>query len=116
MRQYVIIRRDLLSMKPVFTIGALIAQGCHATTQVIASNWSLPSVQSFIAQGSKMTVCVLACDDEPHLRRISDDLKSGNIAHSVWTENPEMIDVAIATVPIEKADAPGCLISLKTFK
>ncbi len=117
--QYVIVRRDLLPNKKVpgsFSMGAIIAQACHAATAAVFGKIEDVSTKTYIAALEDMTVCVLGVDNDDELRGIAKTLTENRVSHHLWIEKPEMISTALATGPVEKDSVAHLLAHLKLLR
>jgi hypothetical protein len=117
--QYVIMRKDLLPSKKssgAFSLGANIAQACHAATAALVRFQSTPEAFEFVQSLEDMTVCVLGCDNEDELRTIEKNFEIHKINYHVWIEKPELIPTAIATAPVKKEDVFPLVSHLKLLR
>jgi peptidyl-tRNA hydrolase len=110
--QYIVVRSDLKS----WPLGALIAQGCHASVAAIAASLDHPSTIEYIADSANMTKCVLGIPDEAQLRSLAERLQLARVSHHLWIEQPENIAVALATAPANKSDLAAHFKDLKLLK
>jgi peptidyl-tRNA hydrolase len=103
--QYVVIRRDILPSKKSssgFSMGACIAQACHAATAAVVQNYDSGFTKSYLSSLGDMTVCVLGVDTAAELEELSLELGAHGINCHLWLEKPENIVTALATAPTEK--------------
>lgn len=117
--QYVIVRRDLLPNKKAsgsFSMGAVIAQACHAATAAIFTKLEDPHTRMYLSDLENMTVCVLGVDNDAELRGVANTLDENHVPHHLWIEKPEMFATAIATSPIEKESVAHLLGHLKLLR
>ncbi|CBZ55700.1 conserved hypothetical protein, partial [Neospora caninum Liverpool] len=66
--QYVVLRKDLQTLLG-WPAGAVIAQACHACISIVASTYSDPAVQAYLAEGDSMRKVVLEVHGEEELRK-----------------------------------------------
>eukprot|EP00793_Prasinoderma_coloniale_P005687 PRCOL_00004161-RA len=102
--QYVVIRRDLADAEGTpWPLGAVVAQGAHASVAAVAQGLDAgdEATNEYVsaeALGS-MTKYVLGIDDEPALRKLSEKLHAKGIKHHLWVEQPEDVATALAAWP-----------------
>ncbi len=104
-----------MNSSKAWTVGAMVAQGCHATSAAIGKSITEQSTQTFL-QDSNMTVCVLGIESELALLDLSAQLSKDMVVHHVWIEQPENIPSALATAPGSKAVLSKYFSSLKLLK
>ena len=117
--QYVVMRKDLLATKKVggaFSLGANIAQACHAATAAIVTNYDAESTAEFVHRLEDMTVCVLGVDNSDELEALATKLKENMVPFHLWIEKPELIPTALATAPVRKDDVLPLLSHLKLLR
>ena len=117
--QYVIVRKDILPTKKssqAFTMGACMAQACHAVTAAIVRNLSARETQQYIEGLEDMTVCVLGVDTADELLSVSSQLAEHRIPYHLWIEKPEKIPTALATAPMEKDTVAPLVAHLKLLR
>lgn len=117
--QYVILRNDLLpkrSNSGAFSLGACIAQGCHAATAALFKSYSDISTTAFLESTSDMTVCVLGVENVTELIELSRKMEESKITCHLWIEKPEDIPTALATAPVSKEVASPILGHLKLLR
>ena len=111
--QYIVIRTDL---KTTWPLGALIAQGVHASVAAISQSSTHPHTIQYLADSHNMTTCVLGIDNEESLRDLAKRLKDAQIEHHLWIEQPENVAVSLATTPTLKTSVARLFKSLKLLK
>ena len=117
--QYVVIRKDILPSKKTshaFSMGACMAQACHAATAAIVKSFSTNETEQYLSALGNMTVCVLGVDDADELVALSKRLEDSNVPFHLWIEKPELIPTALATAPVNKADVSHLLSHLKLLR
>ena len=103
--QYVIMRKDLLPSRNIshaFSMGACMAQACHAATAAIVNSLGSADTSEYIRGLEDMTVCVLGVENGEELQALSATLHANGIACHLWIEKPESIPTALATAPTRK--------------
>ena len=100
--QYVILRKDLVGKKSSFSLGANMAQACHAAGAAIFKTFTSPHTTEFLSSLEDMTVCVLSIESAAELEAIGIVLKQNDIPFHLWIEKPENIPTALATAPMPK--------------
>ncbi|KAG7331604.1 hypothetical protein KOW79_005573 [Hemibagrus wyckioides] len=113
--QYVVVRSDLIHALS-WPLGAVITQACHAATAAIHVNYSDPDTQEYLSDLDNMHKVVLQAADEASLTRLSRTLSENNIAHKLWTEQPENLPTCLALKPYPKDTVQPFLRKLKLFK
>ena len=111
--QYIVVRADLRSIWP---LGALIAQGAHASVAAVAKSASSPDTIAYLQDLENMTKCVLGIEGEEKLRALAERITEAGIAHHLWIEQPENLAVALATAPASKSVLTGYFRDLKLLK
>ncbi|KAJ9451356.1 hypothetical protein DIPPA_31911 [Diplonema papillatum] len=103
--QYVVIREDLAKAQG-WSVGAVIAQGCHAATAAVWENREDPLTQEYLHPDhiDRMHKVVLKIKNETALLKLSQQLSSVAVAHKLWLELPEKTPTALATKPVVKDD------------
>ncbi|KEP60057.1 UNVERIFIED_CONTAM: Peptidyl-tRNA hydrolase PTH2 domain-containing protein [Hammondia hammondi] len=112
--QYVVLRKDLQTGLG-WPTGAVIAQACHACISVVASAYSEPDVQAYLAEGDNMRKVVLEVHSEEDLRKISETLDTKGICHKLWIEQPEGIPTCVAIQPMRRSKVNSLLKSFKLY-
>ena len=88
--QYVIVRGDLLSQLG-WSVGALIAQACHACTAVTHLYRDDDHMKIYLSDLDNMRKVILEADSEKALKELSSQLEEGGVLHKLWIEQPENI-------------------------
>lgn len=117
--QYVILRKDLVSTKKSavsFSMGANVAQACHAATAAIVKSFHAPSTVEYLSLLEDMTLCVLSVQDGQELEEIGRMLKTNAVAFHLWVEQPEGISTALATAPMPRDQIAPLLSHLKLLR
>ncbi|KAL5493887.1 hypothetical protein EMCRGX_G015122 [Ephydatia muelleri] len=109
--QYVAVRGDLWRVQK-WPIGALIAQGCHATTAVLHTFVDDPNVREYLADVDHMH----KVNDEADLLALASSLRGGEVDHKLWMEQPENIPTCLATKPYPKSCVQDYFKKFKLFK
>eukprot|EP00117_Sycon_ciliatum_P017817 scpid81609/ scgid16664/ Putative peptidyl-tRNA hydrolase PTRHD1; Peptidyl-tRNA hydrolase domain-containing protein 1 len=113
--QYVVVRGDLLRSLS-WPVGAVIAQGCHASSAVLHRFGSDQNVHSYFEHLESMHKVVLEIQDEASLRTLAERLTEGAVDHHLWIEQPEGTPTALACKPYPKPDVQKYFKGLKLFK
>ena len=111
--QYIVVRSDL---KKAWPLGALIAQGSHASVAAIAKSYNSLNTISYLADLENMTKCVLGIESEAALRSLASRLSDAGIRHHLWIEQPENVAVSLATAPALKSTIVSFFSDLKLLK
>ncbi|XP_015792892.1 putative peptidyl-tRNA hydrolase PTRHD1 [Tetranychus urticae] len=107
--QYIVVRCDLN-----WPLGALIAQGCHASVAALTKFKEHDFTKSYLQDLENMHKVVLKAD-EAQLTEIVTKLTNNNIDFYLWKEMPENITSALATRPYYKQDIHPFLKHLKLY-
>ncbi|XP_054015455.1 putative peptidyl-tRNA hydrolase PTRHD1 [Hylaeus anthracinus] len=113
--QYVVVRGDLLKTMG-WPIGAIIAQACHACTAVTHLFYNDNYTQAYLANLDDMHKVVLEIPDETSLHTLCSKLKSDDIDHKLWFEQPENIPTCLATKPYPKDKVKSYFKKYKLLK
>ncbi|GAB1610777.1 putative peptidyl-tRNA hydrolase PTRHD1 [Argonauta hians] len=113
--QYIVVRKDLIE-KLSWPLGAVIAQACHACSAVMHQHQQDAACQEYLRNIDSMHKVILQISDEDHLKKLSESLQSGDIAHKLWIEQPENIATCLATRPYHKETVQKYFKGLKLFK
>lgn len=102
--QYVVLRRDLQE-KDRWPLGALVAQGCHASVAAIAESYEADDTRAYVAKDaiSAMTKAVLEVKGETQLLALAGKLVAAEVPHTLWVEQPEDTPTCLATAPARKS-------------
>lgn len=100
--QYILINKEIIDKK--WTLGAIIAQACHACVAVIAENLEDNVVKEYIAPENlnDMHKVVLQVNDAKELKHVSGILDNNSLKYKLWVEQPENIITALAMKPYHK--------------
>lgn len=99
--QYIVVRKDLATHLN-WTLGAIVAQGCHAATAALTLYNEHPDTKKYIKNLENMHKVVLAIDNEEKLNDLVSTLVQSDIDYFLWNEQPENIPTALATRPYAK--------------
>ncbi|XP_072350757.1 putative peptidyl-tRNA hydrolase PTRHD1 [Scyliorhinus torazame] len=113
--QYVVLRADL-QPESGWSLGALVAQACHASTAAIHLFYPEPNTQQYLRELDSMRKVVLQAADEQTLTKLSETLKEANIDHKLWIEQPENVATCLALKPYPKNQVQKLLKKLKLLK
>uniref|UniRef100_A0A8V0Y6H3 peptidyl-tRNA hydrolase n=1 Tax=Gallus gallus TaxID=9031 RepID=A0A8V0Y6H3_CHICK len=97
--QYVVLRGDLARS---WSLGAVVAQGCHAALAAAHAHWHHPDTRAYLSAGGAMRTVVLEAPDEAALTALAQTLQQHSIDHEVWTEQPENVPSCLALRPYPK--------------
>eukprot|EP00076_Gallus_gallus_P039381 XP_025004919.1 putative peptidyl-tRNA hydrolase PTRHD1 isoform X1 [Gallus gallus] len=139
--QYVVLRGDLARS---WSLGAVVAQGCHAALAAAHAHWHHPDTRAYLSAGGAMRTVVLeisksslgngtliliisltpgACHrgatiapDEAALTALAQTLQQHSIDHEVWTEQPENVPSCLALRPYPKDQVHPHLKRFKLLK
>nr|CAD7194213.1 unnamed protein product [Timema douglasi] len=112
--QYVVVRKDLVKVLG-WSIGAVIAQACHACTAVIHMFYQEPCTQEYLQDLDNMHKIILEVPDESSLLKLQSQLKASEISHKLWIEQPENIPTCFVLKPYPKQDVQQYFQGLKLF-
>lgn len=100
--QYVVLRRDLIDTWP---LGSVVTQGCHASVAAIWSHKDDPHTIDYCSPANldSMHKVTLEVKGEVQLKNLSEKLKSNDIAHKLWIEQPENTPTCLASKPYPKS-------------
>ena len=111
--QYLLLRADL---KKQFSLGALVAQGAHASVAAIELHKDLPSTQAYLADLPSMRKVVLAAQSAAEVERVAAALAAAALGHRVWLEQPEAVVTALATAPYPRSVLASFFVGLKLLR
>lgn len=92
--QYLIVRTDL-----GWTMGATIAQACHASVASIYSTLDTQSTKDYLKNLHEMHKIVLRADSLDQLIDCEKKLNDAKISHHLWIERPENVASCLAVSP-----------------
>ena len=113
--QYIVVRRDLLD-KPGWSLGALIAQACHASTAALYMYREHPHTLEYYTDLDRMHKVVLEVGSEIALNELSDKLTLKGVEFKLWTEQPENFPTSLASRPYPQTEIKPIFSGLKLFK
>ncbi|OXB60666.1 hypothetical protein ASZ78_001455 [Callipepla squamata] len=129
--QYVVLRGDLARS---WSLGAVVAQGCHAALAAAHAHWQHPDTRAYLSAGGAMRTVVLEAvpsgllpaltatfvcpqaPDEAALTALAQTLQQHSIDHEVWTEQPENVPSCLALRPYPKDQVHPHLKKFKLLK
>ncbi|KAG6451274.1 hypothetical protein O3G_MSEX007039 [Manduca sexta] len=113
--QYVLLRSDLLK-EMGWSIGALVAQACHASSAVLHLNKDDEYTIQYLNDLDNMHKVVLEVPNEESLKKVADKLTEKAIAHKLWIEQPENIPTCLAIKPYPKEEVKKFVGKFKLYK
>ncbi|CAH2085403.1 unnamed protein product [Euphydryas editha] len=113
--QYVLLRSDLLKDLG-WSIGALVAQACHASTAVLHIFKEDEHTIQYLNDLDNMHKVVLEVPNEESLNKIAEKLKENSISHKLWIEQPENIPTCLAIKPYPKEEIKKYVGKFKLYK
>ncbi|CAB3235865.1 unnamed protein product [Arctia plantaginis] len=113
--QYILLRTDLLK-ELGWSIGAVVAQACHASTAVLHLNKDDEYTVKYLNDMDNMHKVVLEVPDEGALIKVAAKLKENSIAHKLWIEQPENIPTCLAIKPYPKDEVKKYVGKFKLLK
>jgi len=113
--QYIVIRSDLMSNLN-WTLGAVVAQACHASVAAVAKYKEDDKVVEYITNLNRMHKVVLRVDSTDELENLSDKLASNGVLHHLWIEEPETVPTCLASKPGLKSSLASHFKGLKLLK
>ncbi|KAI1289491.1 putative peptidyl-tRNA hydrolase PTRHD1 [Halotydeus destructor] len=108
--QYIVLRGDLS-----WPVGALVAQGCHASVAAIFKYMDKSSTQKYLEDIGSMHKVVVKAENEEQLNVLIGKLEANKIDHYVWVEQPENIKTCVAVAPNEKSTIQSYFRPFKLF-
>lgn len=96
--QYIVIHRV-----KGYGVGALIAQGSHASSAALHLSRDHPDTRAYLAALDSMHKVVLEGPSAEALRETSAALDAAGVTHKLWVEQPENIVTALASAPRARA-------------
>uniref|UniRef100_A0A0X3Q7R7 peptidyl-tRNA hydrolase n=1 Tax=Schistocephalus solidus TaxID=70667 RepID=A0A0X3Q7R7_SCHSO len=100
--QYILLRSDLAS-RLGWPLGAIVAQGCHASTAALHRFRDHVDTKAYLEDIEHMHKVVLAIE-ESELSLMADKLTGAGVDFVAWREQPENILTAFALRPYTKKD------------
>ncbi|XP_026318616.1 putative peptidyl-tRNA hydrolase PTRHD1 isoform X2 [Hyposmocoma kahamanoa] len=113
--QYVLLRSDLLK-ELGWSIGALVAQACHASTAVLHLFKDDEYTKMYLQDLDNMHKVVLEVPNEETLKKVAVKLTENSIDHKLWIEQPENIPTCLAIKPYPKDEVKKFVNKLKLYK
>lgn len=93
-----------------------MTQASHASVAAIFKNYEDQNVTEYLSQLDTMHKVVLEIGSETKLNNLAKKLEENQIKHYLWTEQPENIPTALATMPYEKDFIKPYFKKLNMFK
>nr|VZI50523.1 unnamed protein product [Spirometra erinaceieuropaei] len=109
--QYILLRSDLKS-RLGWPLGAIVAQGCHASTAALHRFRDHMETKAYLEDLENMHKVVLAIE-ESELSLIADKLTGAGVDFVTWREQPENILTAIALRPYTKKEVQSYFKGLR---
>ncbi|KAI5636341.1 peptidyl-tRNA hydrolase PTH2 domain-containing protein [Phthorimaea operculella] len=113
--QYVLLRSDLLK-ELGWSIGALVAQACHASTAVLHLYKDDEHTIQYLNDLDNMHKVVLEVPNEEALKKVAAKLTENAIDHKLWIEQPENIPTCLALKPYPKDQVKKYVGKFKLYK
>ncbi|XP_059058651.1 putative peptidyl-tRNA hydrolase PTRHD1 [Achroia grisella] len=113
--QYVLLRSDLLKDLG-WSIGALVAQACHASTAALHLYKDDEHTIQYLNDLDNMHKVVLEVPNEDSLKKAAEKLKENSIDYKLWTEQPENIPTCLAIKPYPKEAIKKFVGKYKLYK
>ncbi|XP_004925676.1 putative peptidyl-tRNA hydrolase PTRHD1 [Bombyx mori] len=113
--QYILLRSDLLK-EFGWSIGALVAQACHASSAVMHIYKDDEHTIQYLNDLDNMHKVVLEVPNEESLRKVAEKLKENSILHKLWIEQPENIPTCLAIKPYPKDEVKKYVGKFKLYK
>ncbi|XP_053992905.1 putative peptidyl-tRNA hydrolase PTRHD1 [Hylaeus volcanicus] len=110
--QYIVIRSDL-TKEFQWSLGAVMAQACHASCAAIHTYYKDPFVQDYLKQFQLMHKIILQVPDENALRSLATKLADNDIKFWLWEEKPENVATCLASKPGPRSTLKNHFRSLK---
>ena len=96
--QYIVVHRV-----KGYGVGALIAQGAHASSAALHLSRDQPDTAAYLAALDSMHKVVLEGPSAEALRETAAALDAAGVVHKLWVEQPEGIVTALASAPRARA-------------
>ncbi|XP_034828621.1 putative peptidyl-tRNA hydrolase PTRHD1 [Maniola hyperantus] len=113
--QYVLLRSDLLK-ELGWSIGALVAQACHASTAVLHLYREDENTMNYLNDLDNMHKVILEVPNKESLKKVAEKLKENSIDHKLWIEQPENIPTCLALKPYPKDEVKKYVGKFKLYK
>ncbi|XP_046435690.1 putative peptidyl-tRNA hydrolase PTRHD1 isoform X1 [Neodiprion fabricii] len=113
--QYVVVRQDLIKTMS-WSVGAVIAQACHACSAVTHLFHDDIHTRAYLADLDNMHKVVLQAPDESSLTDLKKSLDENDIKHKLWIEQPENIPTCLVVKPYPKEEIQIYFKKFKLFK
>ncbi|KAJ2947519.1 hypothetical protein O0L34_g17308 [Tuta absoluta] len=113
--QYVLLRSDLFK-ELGWSIGALVAQACHASTAVLHLYKNDEHTMQYLNDLDNMHKVVLEVPNEEALKKVAAKLTENAIDHKLWIEQPENIPTCLALKPYPKDQVKKYVGKFKLYK
>ncbi|XP_068625298.1 putative peptidyl-tRNA hydrolase PTRHD1 [Battus philenor] len=113
--QYVLLRSDLLKDLG-WSIGALVAQACHASSAVLHLFKDDEYTIKYLNDLENMHKVVLEVPNEESLKKLTEKLKENSIDHKLWIEQPENIPTCLALKPYPRDEVKKFVGKFKLYK
>lgn len=95
----------------------LTGNSCHASVAAIVKHLTTdPETEEYCKDLTRMTKVVLKADNENQLLDVCTKFDANGIKYHLWVEQPENINVCVATVPRDREVLKPLLTHLKLFK
>ena len=106
--QYVVVRRDLWRDKG-WSIGSICVQVAHASVAAIADFPEREETKQYVSLKNlkSMTKVVLEVKGETQLESLSEKLRTNDVEHHCWREQPEDYLTCLATRPYKRSEIKG---------
>jgi peptidyl-tRNA hydrolase len=99
-----------------WSVGAVLAQACHACCAVTHLFHDDPHSQEYLKDLDNMHKVVLEAPDEPSIRQLETKLIESGILHKMWIEQPENYPTCLVAKPYPKDDIQKYFKKFKLFK
>ncbi|XP_041968064.1 putative peptidyl-tRNA hydrolase PTRHD1 [Aricia agestis] len=113
--QYILLRSDLLKDLG-WSIGALVAQACHASSAALHLFRDDENTKQYLNDLDNMHKVVLEIPDEESLKKIAKKLEENSISHKLWIEQPENVATCVALKPYPKDEVKKYVGKFKLYK
>ncbi|XP_026485362.1 putative peptidyl-tRNA hydrolase PTRHD1 [Vanessa tameamea] len=113
--QYILLRSDLFKDLG-WSVGALVAQACHASTAALHIFKEDEHTIQYLNDLDNMHKVVLEVPNEESLKKTAEKLRENSISHKLWIEQPENIPTCIALKPYPKEEVKKYVNKFKLYK
>ena len=97
--QHIVLRGDL-----GWPAGPLMTQAAHCSVAALETHRNLPQTEEYLGDLDRMRKVTWKAKNEAWLQKVADRLDEAGVEYRMWTEQPENINVGLATRPATKEE------------